>query len=70
MQQPKGDRTMQSVLIWNAGTFIGEQQALWIVDAVGSPCSVCVCGGNVEKFRAEYSNPAYDVIWVTTHGNF
>lgn len=67
---PKPDRGCLQVLIWISGTLFGELQAGWIGELVSRAAAVTVRGGDLELFRAEYSRPEYDVVWVTTHGEF
>jgi hypothetical protein len=70
IQHPGRDREVRTILIWNAGTLIAEQQLQWITEVLGPDVEVCVRSGDIETFRAEYSNETYDVIWLTTHGEF
>lgn len=68
--RPELDRKCLRVLIWISGTLVGELQAGWISELVSQPATVTVRTGDFEVFRSEYSRPEYDVIWVTTHGEF
>jgi hypothetical protein len=68
--RPQPDRECLRVLIWLSGTLIGELQAGWIAELLSQRAAIVVRTGDLDTFRADYANPEYDVIWVTTHGEF
>jgi hypothetical protein len=70
MRKPEADRRCRRALIWTGGTLIDEQQAHWIVDTLGPHVHVTIAAGNKERFRSEFTDAEYDVIWITTHGEF
>lgn len=73
LQKPEPDRPIRKALLWDTE---GDLYSTFEIDAVeelfgaaGIEC-VRIRGSNrtVEEFLAEYSNPAYDIIWIAGHG--
>jgi hypothetical protein len=70
MLSPDSDRKCEQVLIWTGGTFIAELQANWIADSLQQHAQVTIATGGMDQFRAEFSRPHYDAIWITSHCEF
>jgi hypothetical protein len=70
MSSPHSDRVFRRALIWAGSTFLGVQQADWIAEILRPQIHVTVASGDEETFTSEFSNPEYDAVWVTTHGEF
>jgi hypothetical protein len=70
MNSPHSDRECRHALIWTGNTFLGTQQAKWITEVLQPQILVTHATGDETRFKTEFSNPEYDAIWVTTHGEF
>ena len=70
MSSPHSDRLFRRALIWTGSTFLGAQQAEWIAEVLRPQIDVTIASGDENKFSGAFSSPEYDVVWVTTHGEY
>lgn len=74
LQQPAVDREVKRMVLWMGGTFTDEIEAATVAALLGAQgIEVVVISGETrtkERFLEIYASEAYDLIWVTAHGEY
>jgi hypothetical protein len=72
LQEPLPDRPLRRVPLWPGGTFPEQFEIEAVVGRLEAHgATVEVIGQEdltAERFRAAYADPAYDALWIITHG--
>ncbi len=70
--EPSNDRSLRKVCIWLAGTLYGELEQNWLKEIFGRRNMELVLpkSRTSEDFKAVYSIPDLDLLWIIGHGRF
>ncbi len=73
-EEPAADRPIRKALVWSYGTILGGHEARAVASVLAAGGAECVLVADKPLTRDEflrfYTDPTFDLIWVTAHGMF